>query len=62
MANTPLALLRGANSDLLSVETAAQMQARRPDMLFAEVPNRGHIPFLDEPESLVIIRKLLALA
>ena len=62
MANTPLALLRGANSDLLSVNTAEQMRARRPDMLFAEVPNRGHIPLLDEPESLDIIRKLLELA
>lgn len=62
MANTPLALLRGANSDLLSVETATQMQARRPDMIFAEVPNRGHIPLLDEAESLDTIRKLLDLA
>jgi len=62
MAGVPLALLRGANSDLLSVETAEQMQARRPDMLFAEVSNRGHIPLLDEPKSLDIIRKLLDLA
>jgi len=62
MAEVPLALLRGANSDLLSVETAEQMRARRPDMLYAEVPNRGHIPLLDEPESLDIIRKLLAQA
>ncbi len=62
MAGVPLALLRGANSDLLSAETAAQMQSRRPDMLYAEVPNRGHIPFLDEPESLSVIRELLALA
>ena len=62
MAGVPLALLRGANSDLLSRETAAKMQQRRSDMLFAEVPNRGHIPFLDEPESLEIVRKLLALA
>ena len=62
MAGVPLALLRGANSDLLSPETAAEMQARRPDMLYAEVPNRGHIPLLDEPESLEIIRKLLAKA
>jgi len=61
-ATTPLALLRGANSDLLSVETARKMQTRRPDMLFAEVPNRGHIPLLNEPESLDIIRKLLAQA
>jgi pimeloyl-ACP methyl ester carboxylesterase len=62
MAGVPLALLRGANSDLLSLETAAQMQARHPEMLYAEVPNRGHIPLLDEPQSLEIIRKLLALA
>ncbi len=59
MANTPLALLRGENSDLLSAETAAQMRARRPDMHYAEVPDRGHIPLLDEPQSLEIIRKLL---
>ncbi len=59
MAGVPLALLRGENSDLLSRETAGAMQARRPDMLYAEVPNRGHIPLLDEPESLDIIRKLL---
>jgi len=62
MAAVPLALLRGENSDLLSRETAATMRARRPDMLFAEVPNRGHIPLLDEPESLDIMRKLLSLA
>jgi len=62
MSGVPLALLRGANSDLLSVETAGQMRARRPDMLYAEVPNRGHIPLLDEPESLEIIHKLLELA
>ena len=48
----PLALIRGANSDLLSPETATEMRRRRADMVFAEVPGRGHIPFLDEPESL----------
>jgi len=62
MAGVPLALLRGENSNLLSAETAAQMRGRRPDMLYGEVPNRGHIPFLDEPESLEIVRKLLAVA
>ena len=49
MAGLPLALIRGANSDLLTAETAAGMRARRPDMIFAEVPDRGHVPFLDEP-------------
>ena len=57
----PLALIRGANSDLLSPEIAAQMCARRPDMIFAEVPDRGHIPYLDEAEALRGIRDWLAL-
>ena len=48
----PLACIRGANSDLLAPETVAAMQARRPDMIFAEVPDRAHVPFLDEPEAL----------
>jgi pimeloyl-ACP methyl ester carboxylesterase len=56
----PLALIRGANSDLLSVETARKMRARRPDMAFAEVPGRAHIPFLDEPESVALIHRFLA--
>ncbi len=51
----PLALLRGAGSDVLSAATAREMCARRPDMFFAEVADRGHIPFLDEPESVACI-------
>ena len=47
----PLALIRGENSDILSRKTAEEMQHRRPDMIFAEVPARGHVPFLDEPEA-----------
>jgi pimeloyl-ACP methyl ester carboxylesterase len=57
----PLALIRGANSNLLSAETAAEMQRLRPDMCFAEVPGRGHIPFLDEPEALQVIHEWLGL-
>lgn len=48
----PLCTIRGANSDLLSPATFAEMKRRRPDMIAAEVPDRGHIPFLDEPEAL----------
>ena len=35
------------------------MKARHPDMITAVVPGRGHVPFLDEPESLTAIRALL---
>ena len=55
----PLALIRGAGSNLLGAEAAAEMRARRPDMIHVEVPGRGHIPFLDEPESLAAIRAWL---
>jgi pimeloyl-ACP methyl ester carboxylesterase len=55
----PLALIRGANSDLLTAATVARMRARRPDMAIAEVPGRAHIPFLDEPEAVALIRAFL---
>lgn len=58
----PLALIRGANSDLLSSATAAEMRRRRPDMIFTEVPGRGHVPFLDEPEAVAVVRAFLAAA
>ena len=59
LAGLPLALIRGANSDLLSAETLAKMRARRPDMAVAEVPDRGHTPFLDEPEAVALILDFL---
>ncbi len=59
-AHLPLALVRGANSDVLSGATAQEMCRRRPDMLYAEVPNRGHIPFLDEPEAISCIQRWLS--
>ncbi|MER5172751.1 alpha/beta fold hydrolase [Thioclava kandeliae] len=48
----PLLLIRGSNSRLLSADTAARMQQLKPAMIFADVPDRAHIPFLDEPEAL----------
>ncbi len=57
MEGLPLAAIRGANSDLLSQETLAAMRARRPDMIATEVPGRGHVPFLDEPEALDTLGK-----
>lgn len=55
----PLGLIRGANSDILSAKTAAEMCRRHPGTIYAEVPNRGHVPFLDEPEAQDVISKFL---
>lgn len=55
-AGLPVALIRGANSDLLSAAAAAEMKARRPDLIFADVPDRAHVPWLDEAESLGVLR------
>lgn len=57
----PIALIRGINSDLLSLETAEEMSKRSPDMIRAEVPDRGHVPFLDEPEAVEALRVWISL-
>lgn len=56
LAGLPLCLIRAEGSDILSKATADEMARRRPDMIRAEVPGRGHIPFLDEPEALAALR------
>ncbi|WP_103171520.1 alpha/beta fold hydrolase [Paracoccus sp. SY] len=58
-AGLPVALIRGANSDLLSEGVAAEMLRRRPDAIMATVPGRAHVPWLDEPESLDAINAWL---
>ena len=60
-AGLPFALIRGENSDVLSRGTAAEMAVRRPDMLYCEVQDRGHIPFLDEPEALQCLEQWFAM-
>ena len=55
LANLPLAMLRGDASDLLSAITFDQMRSSRPDAHAATVSGRGHVPFLDEPESLAVL-------
>ncbi|MDH4105223.1 MAG: alpha/beta hydrolase, partial [Gammaproteobacteria bacterium] len=34
--------------------------ARKPDLVRVEVPNRGHVPLLDEPEAVAAIDAFLA--
>jgi len=52
LGGLPLALIRGENSDLLSEDTADEMLRRRPDIIRADIADRGHVPFLDEDDSL----------
>ena len=56
----PVAILRGALSDLLSEETAHAMVAELDDAKLFTVPNVGHTPNLEEPESQAAIDDLLA--
>jgi len=53
-------VIRGENSDLLSVETLEKMRKAHNGLIVATVPNRAHVPFLDEPEAIDVIDQVLA--
>lgn len=60
LRNVPTLLIRGALSDVLSVETLREMEQRNPDLQVVEVPDVGHAPILDEPSAYKAIRRFLA--
>ena len=60
LKSVPALALRGATSDILSRATFDRMQAEKPDLVRVEVPNRGHVPLLDEPEAVAAIDAFLA--
>jgi len=57
LAGVPTLVIRGAQSDILSAATLAEMLRRKPDTLAVTVPHRGHAPQLDEPVALAAIRE-----
>ncbi|MGH1575676.1 alpha/beta fold hydrolase [Planktotalea sp.] len=56
----PTAIIRGANSDLLTQETYEEMLKRLPEAKGAVVPDRAHVPFLDEPEAVDLLLAWIA--
>jgi len=59
LASVPMGVVRGGNSDILTADTLARMHENHPDRISETVPDRGHAPFLNEPQSLDIITRIL---
>ena len=55
----PTLLLRGADSDLLTADTAAAMTQRGPKAELHEFANVGHAPTLIAPEQVAVVREFL---
>ena len=55
----PTLVLRGAQSDLLTPETAEEMARRGPRADVVEVAGVGHAPALLAPEQIELIRSWL---
>jgi pimeloyl-ACP methyl ester carboxylesterase len=56
----PTLALRGAISDVLSLQTFDRMATEKPDLVRVTVAGRGHPPMLDEPDSVAAIDAFLA--
>jgi pimeloyl-ACP methyl ester carboxylesterase len=59
LESVPTVVIRGALSDILEQEVFEEMGRRKPDARLVSVPNRGHVPLLDEPEAVEAIDALL---
>jgi pimeloyl-ACP methyl ester carboxylesterase len=59
MGRLPVLSIRGANSDILSDETVAEMRRRHPDLSTLVVPDQGHAPLLKDELSVGAIYEFL---
>lgn len=55
----PTLVLRGELSDILGAATVAEMAAQHPNLVSATIANRGHVPLLNEPDSVAAIQQFL---
>jgi pimeloyl-ACP methyl ester carboxylesterase len=55
----PTLLVRGADSDLLSPETADEMTRRGPKATLVEIPNVGHAPTFIHDDQIAIAKQFL---
>jgi pimeloyl-ACP methyl ester carboxylesterase len=55
----PVLIIRGAESDILSHETAEEMLTRGPEAELVELPGIGHAPALMDPAQIALIRDWL---
>ena len=60
LGQMPAFVLRGANSDVLSAETLEAMIECHPNLRAMTVPDQGHAPVLQEPETVEAIGSFFA--
>ncbi len=59
LRRTPTLVIRGGNSDVLTLATFDRMAEVKPDLMRLVIPNAGHTPTLNEPEAREAIDRLL---
>lgn len=60
LRHVPTLAIRGNLSDVLATATFDRMAEANPDLIRISVPNRGHVPWLDEPECVDVLNTFIA--